>query len=188
MVVFITSDWLGSYVTIIGASRNSHPGVTFSMFWQIELDHDSRNLFCFYAGQEGTYCFNRCAMGALNSSVYTQRMVTGLFANVKLPEGYGSGLDGRPLLANTLLVLCDDVLLFAATQCQMTILLDLFLTAVSQHRMCMHPGKCALFATRTTYCGHLVTRAGITVEPERLQGLRAVSPPENVRRPCTMAI
>ena len=63
-------------------------------------------------------------------------MVTGLFANVKLPEGFGSGLDGRPLLTNALLVLCDDVLLFAQNQRQMVLLLDLFLTAVSQHRMC----------------------------------------------------
>ena len=147
-----------------------------SMFWQIELDEDSRKLFSFYAGELGTYCFNRCAMGALNSSVYTQRMVTGLFANVKIPEGFGSGLDGRPLLTNALLVLCDDVLLFAANQRQMVILIDLFLTAVSQHRMCMHPGKCDMFAVSTTYCGHLVTRDGITVEPERLQGLKAVSP------------
>ena len=144
-----------------------------SMFWQIPLDEESRKLFCFYAGELGTFCFNRCAMGALNSSVYTQRMVTGMFTNVNLP-------DGRPLLGNALLVLTDDVLLYAVDQIQMIVVLDLFLTAVTQHRMAIYPGKCEIFRTETTYCGHLVTRRGITVEPERLHGLKAVSPPETV--------
>ena len=65
-----------------------------------------------------------------------------LFVNVKVPERFGSGLDDRPLLTNALLVFCDDVLLFAVNQLQMVILIDLFLTPVSQHRMYIHPGKC----------------------------------------------
>ena len=42
-----------------------------SMFWQIPLHKDSRKLFSCYAGEFGSYQFNRVAMGALNSSMYT---------------------------------------------------------------------------------------------------------------------
>ena len=47
-----------------------------SMFWQIPLHENSRKLFSFYAGELGTFQFNRVAMEALNSSIYTQRMVS----------------------------------------------------------------------------------------------------------------
>ena len=71
-----------------------------SMFWQIELHNNSKGLFCFYAGELGTYQFNRVAMGALNSSLYTQKMVTGMFDGIKRS-------DGRPLLNNGLIVQTD---------------------------------------------------------------------------------
>ena len=54
-----------------------------SMFWQIPLAQESRRLFSFYAGDLGSYMFNRVAMGALNSSIYTQRMVSQMFQAVK---------------------------------------------------------------------------------------------------------
>ena len=66
-----------------------------SMFWQIPLAKESRKLFSFYAGKLGTYQFNRVAMGALNSSFYTQRMVNYMFRNVRLRSGkclLGNGL------------------------------------------------------------------------------------------------
>ena len=96
-----------------------------------------------------------------------------MFSNVNLP-------DGRPLPGNALLVLTDDVLLYAAYQTPMLKIFDLFLTAVTQHRMTIHPGKCEIYKVQPTYCGHLVTRRGITVESERLHGLKTVSSSENV--------
>ena len=144
-----------------------------SMFWQIPLDEESRKLFCFYAGELGTYCFNRVAMGALNSSCYTQRIMTGLFENA-LRE------DGRPLLHNGLLVQTDDVLLYSKSQEEMIKLLDLFLGTVSAHNMAIHPGKIRVFCSSTVYCGLRISREGIGVDPDRLRGLKGVSKPLNV--------
>ena len=126
-----------------------------SMFWQIALEEQSRKLFSFYAGDLGTFCFNRVAMGALNSSVYTQRVITGLFENV-------TRKDGQPLLYHGLVALCDDILLYAKTQEEMREILHLFITTTARHRMALHPGKCSIFVTNTIYCGLKVGRAGIT--------------------------
>ena len=82
-----------------------------SMFWQIPLSKESRQLFCFSAGDLGTYCFNRVAMGALNSSAYTQKVMSKIFQDV-LQD------DGTPLLYNGLLLATDDVLLYAESQHQ----------------------------------------------------------------------
>ena len=78
-----------------------------AMFWQIPLADDSKHLFSFFAGRFGTFCFNRVAMGALNSSVYTQKLVTRMFEN--------ACYKGKPLLGNWLEVLCDDVLIHTST-------------------------------------------------------------------------
>ena len=151
-----------------------------AMFWQIPLDIESRRLFSFYAGELGSYQFNRVAMGALNSSIYTQRMVTHMFANVKRA-------DGRPLLGNGLIVQTDDVLLYttsgddeAKSQAEMLEILQLFLHTVACHNMAIHPGKCELFVKSTTYCGLRVTRDGITVDPERVAGLLNMPDPITV--------
>ena len=61
-----------------------------AFFWQIPLHQNSRHLFSFFAGSHGSFCFNRVAMGARNSSVYTQKMVSRLFEHVRYK--------GRPLL------------------------------------------------------------------------------------------
>ena len=144
-----------------------------SMFWQIPLHEDSRKLFSFYAGDLGTYKFHRVAMGALNSSIYTQRLVERMFSNVIRK-------DGKPLLDNGLLVLTDDVLLYAQTQEEMLEILELFMHAISCHKLAMHPGKCKIFCTETVFCGHHVSRQGVTVDPERLAGLVNISPPRHV--------
>ena len=105
-----------------------------SMFWQLALEEESRRLFSFYAGDLGTYQFNRVAMGALNSSAYTQRMLTRIFENAKRK-------DGRPLLGNGLMVQTDDVLLYASTQEEMVELLDLFMYTICCHQLAIHPGS-----------------------------------------------
>ena len=116
-----------------------------SMFWQIPLAPESRQLFCFHAGDLGTYCFNRVAMGALNSSAYTQKVMSQIFQEVKQP-------DGQPLLHNGLLINTDDVLLYAADQTQMIARLELFMKTVVEHHLAIHPGKAELFCTETVYC------------------------------------
>ena len=77
-------------------------------------------------------------MGALNSSAYTQKVMSTIFDEVYLP-------DGKPLLNNGLLVHIDDVLLYASTQEQMLDRLKLFLKTVAEHHLAIHPGKCELF-------------------------------------------
>ena len=144
------------------------------MFWQIPLAQKSRRLFSFYAGELGSYQFNRVAMGALNSSIYTQRMVTHMFANVRKR-------DGKPLLGNGLVVSTDDVLLHARSEEEMLEILELFLHTVVCHKLAIHPsGKCELFVKRTVYCGLLISREGIEVDPERLAGLASMPRPQTV--------
>ena len=145
------------------------------MFWQIPLDKDSRKLFSFYAGDLGSYMFNRVAMGALNSSIYTQRMVSQMFQNV-------TRSDGRQLLMNGLMVQTDDVLLWAESEEEMMEILELFLRVAVSHNVAIHPGraKCELFITETIYCGLRITRDGITVDPDRVKGLQEVEQPKTV--------
>ena len=144
-----------------------------SMFWQIPLDEASRKLFSFYTGEFGSFQFNRVAMGALNSSFYTQKMVTHMFRNVQRR-------DGRPLLGNGLMIQTDDVLLHAVDEDEMVEILDLFLQTVACHKLAINPRKCALLIKETVYCGLLVTREGISVDPARTKGLREMPPPKNV--------
>ena len=144
-----------------------------SMFWQIPLHEDSRRLFCFHAGDLGVFQFNRVAMGAMNSSIYTQRVMTMIFRHVHRK-------DGRCLLHNGLIIMTDDVLLYAKTQEEMVEILGLFMHTTCCHHLSCHPGKVGIMLTSTIFCGLKITRQGITVDPDRLAGLMNVSPPRNL--------
>lgn len=55
-----------------------------TMFWQIGLHkNESHRLFSFFAGRHDSFCFNR---GPLNSSVYTQKMLTRMLAGQRTPD------------------------------------------------------------------------------------------------------
>ena len=66
------------------------------------------------------------------------------------------------------------------SQREMLELLELFFHVVSCHNLAIHPNKCQLFVESTTYCGLRVTRQGITVDPERVAGLRNMPDPVTV--------
>ena len=143
-----------------------------AMFWQISLHPNSRHLFSFFAGRHGSYCFNRVAMGALNSSVYTQKMLTRIFSNVSFR--------GKPIINNGLIVQTDDILLFASSAEELLALTVVFVRTVMLHNLAIHPNKCRMFVRQLGYCGLHISGDGITVDPERLQGLQALPNPVTV--------
>ena len=144
-----------------------------AMFWQIPLQEESRKLFSFYAGDMGSFQFNRVAMGALNSSIYTQRMISQMFSNTKRKNG-------KPLLGNGLIANCDDILLYAGSEKEMLELLELFFHTISCHKLSLSPSKCQLFCKETIYCGLKISREGIKVDPERINGLLKMPQPDNI--------
>ena len=143
-----------------------------AMFWQIGLHPDSRKLFSFFAGRFGSFCFNRVAMGALNSSNYTQKMLARMFENVMF--------NGKPMMENGLFVQTDDVLLYADSPVTLLELIVLFLRTVMIHNLAIHPDKCVVFAREVIYCGLKVSGQGVAVDPERLAGLKAMPAPTTV--------
>ena len=96
------------------------------MLWQLALHKDSRHLFSFYDGRFGSFCFNRVVMDTLNSSCYTQKMLTRIFNNTRFR--------GKPILENGLFVQTDDVLLYAANpDDELLELIVVFLRTVMLH-------------------------------------------------------
>ena len=94
-------------------------------------------------------------------------------------------VDGKSLLGKGLLIQTDDVLLHAKSERETLDIRDRFLQVVACHKMAIHPGsKCQLFVKSTTYCGLRITRQGITVDPERTQGLRTMPLPKNLGDGC----
>lgn len=111
-------------------------------------------------------------MGALNSSVYTQKMLTRMFSNVQFR--------GKPIINNGLIVQTDDVLLFASSAQELLALTVIFLRTIMMHNLAIHPDKCLMFVRQLVYCGLHVSGKGVTVNPERLQGLRSLPNPVTV--------
>ena len=143
-----------------------------AFFWQLTLHKDSRHLFSFFVGSHGSYCFNRVTMGARNSSVYTQKMVSRMFEHVTYK--------GKPLLRNGLEVLCDDVLMHAKTQEEMMDLIHIFMRTCLMHNLAIHPDKCELFKRELIYCGIRISVKGITVDPKRVSAILALPQPKTV--------
>ena len=121
-------------------------------------------------------------MGDLNSSLYTQRMVSQMFEGVTMSNG-------KPLLNNGLIISTDGIILWADTEEEMMEKLELFLflrvsvshkldTVVYTRRS--RSEKCELFVSETVYHGLKMTRQGITVGSVRIKGLLEVEQPKTV--------
>jgi len=116
---------------------------------------------------------------AIQRSAFCTRR--GLFEFTRMPFG----LKGPPatfclamnlvfayLLWLVCIVYLDDIIVFAQTQEELLVLLDMVLTRLARFAFKVKPSKCVFFRKEIQFLGHIVWSSGIAPYPDKLQAIR----------------
>ncbi|KAF0718357.1 Aste57867_1738 [Aphanomyces stellatus] len=130
-------------------------------YWQLPLHPESQEFFSFMT-PFGVYTPTRVLMGQTDAVAYCQSVVHQLFGD---------------LLFRGLLAWLDDLLGSATTVASLFDLLDQVLTTCQSFGLKLNPTKCDFFLKEAEWCGKIISAAGVTHSPRRIQGLVDLSAP-----------
>ena len=129
-------------------------------YWQMPLEKESQECQSFIT-PEGVFTPTRVLHGQTNATFYFQSTISKIC---------------HPLRKNILQWL-DDLLIHAETPEKLLDILGNFFEICQQHGIKLHAAKCKLFLTEVQWCGRLISKRGIRMDPRRLQGLQEMKPP-----------
>ncbi|KAF0742575.1 hypothetical protein Ae201684P_008386 [Aphanomyces euteiches] len=124
-------------------------------YWQLPLHADSQEFFSFMT-PFGVYTPTRVLMGQTDAVAYCQSVVHQMFGE---------------LLFRELLAWLDDLLGSAKSVASLFDLLDQVLATCAEFGLKLSPKKCHFYMAEAEWCGKIISAAGVTHSPRRIQGL-----------------
>ena len=79
-------------------------------------------------------------------------------------------------------VYLDDILVFSKNEEEHAEHLRLVLEKLREHQLYAKFSKCEFWLPEVTYLGHVISKDGIAVNPERVQAILDWTPPKNVKQ------
>ena len=136
-----------------------------SGFHQLALAKESRPYTAFCIPGSGLWQFKVVPFGAMNSPAEFERLMEKVFAG---------------LTYVTLLLYLDDIIVYGKTfEIHLQNLEEVF-KRLAEANLKLNPEKCALFQPQVSFLGHLVSEAGIAVDPEKIKAVQDWPVPRNV--------
>jgi hypothetical protein len=80
------------------------------------------------------------------------------------------------------MVYLDDILIFSKNEEEHAEHLQLVLEKLREHQLYAKYSKCEFWLSEVTYLGHVISKDGIAVNPERVQAILEWTPPKNVKQ------
>ncbi|CAG2224221.1 unnamed protein product [Mytilus edulis] len=134
-------------------------------FWQLELDEQSKEKTAFMT-HRGQYEFNRLPYGLANSPATFNMIMNEVI---------------RDLNWKSALVYVDDILIYSKNfeehLCHLAALFDKLIEA----NLKLKPSKCQFACKEVQYLGHIITKEGIAVDPEKTASVHSFAAPKNVK-------
>lgn len=137
-----------------------------SSFWQIGLHPDSRDYTAFlYNGKQ--YRFKRCAFGLASSGSALLRAIDIVFGNS---------------LRNQVVNYVDDYLIINETFEDHIQSIDQVLTKLRMAGFTIKLEKSHFIKPQVDFLGYVITPEGIRMNDEKVEAIRAIPPPKNIRQ------
>jgi hypothetical protein len=86
----------------------------------------------------------------------------------------------RDYLDKFVIVFMDDILVYSRTEEEHEQHLRMVLQVLREHQLYAKMSKCLFYQDRIHYLGHIISKDGIAVDPEKIESIRAWSAPRNV--------
>lgn len=80
------------------------------------------------------------------------------------------------------LVFLDDILIYSINEEEHLVHLQFVLQRLSEHKLYGKLSKCAFFVEKVHYLGHIISKEGIAVDPEKIRAIVDWSIPRNVSK------
>lgn len=87
----------------------------------------------------------------------------------------------RPFLRRFVLVFFDDILIYSKTWADHLRHLRAVLDELQRHRLFVKRSKCSFGAPAVSYLGHIISAAGVAMDPAKVAAIRDWPPPRSVR-------
>lgn len=140
-----------------------------SGFWQIPLHPDSCKLTTFIT-LFGRYCFKRLPFGITTApEIFQRKMLETL-----------EGLEGVEAFM-------DDILVYGSTMEEHDARLDKVFRRIESVGLKLNKEKCSLWQGQLRFLGHLIDHSGVRPDPEKVEAISQLPPPQNVKGTETRA-
>jgi hypothetical protein len=126
-----------------------------SGYWQVGMTEQAR-LKTAFTTRNGLYLWKVMPFGLCNAPSTFERLMEAVLAGLQW---------------HTCLVYLDDIVVFASTHEQMLTRLNDVFTCLGAAGLKLKPRKCHLFARETEYLGHVISEAGVKVNPHRVTAI-----------------
>jgi hypothetical protein len=87
----------------------------------------------------------------------------------------------RPYLHRFVLVFFDDILIFSNSWTEHLRHVQLVLTALQEHQLFIKRSKCSFGVRSVAYLGHVISEAGVAMDPQKVQAVLDWPVPQTVR-------
>lgn len=133
-----------------------------SGFHQIELEEESQELTTFITPY-GRYCYTRLPFGISSGPEIFHRTMTQLLGNVDN-------------------VICDmdDILVFGKNKEEHETALNTVLKRINEAGLTLNPKKCQFRKESIKFLGHVISKEGISIDPEKVEGITKFPEPTDV--------
>ncbi|CAI7860538.1 unnamed protein product [Closterium sp. NIES-53] len=86
----------------------------------------------------------------------------------------------RPLLDKCVIIYLDNILVYSRDKQQHLADLEVVFTVLDKHRLPTKGSKCEFFQDRLEFLGHVISEAGVEINPKKLDTVIAWYPPTNL--------
>ncbi|CAI7777653.1 unnamed protein product, partial [Closterium sp. NIES-53] len=86
----------------------------------------------------------------------------------------------RSLLDKCVIIYLDDILVYIRDKQQHLEDLEAVFTVLDKHRLLTKGSKCEFFQDRLEFLGHVISEAGVEIDPKKLDTVKAWHPPTNI--------
>lgn len=140
-----------------------------SYYRQLRLHEDSQYLTGF-ASDEGTFCYCTVPMGIKTACAHAQRVLQ-------------EALQNDPVLGKLGIKNYFDDLPFAAdTEDEFMFIFEALLNFCALHKLKVNPEKSVFGVTSITHVGFVVSKDGVSIDPERFRDLSELSAPKSIKK------
>ena len=136
-----------------------------SVYWQVELDGQDKEKTAFTTGN-GLWQFRVMPFGLCNAPATFERLMEQVLA-------------GLPL--HVCLVYLDDILVPGKTFEEELANLRKVFERLKEAKLKLSPKKCTLFQQEVTYLGHVVSEAGVAMDPEKVKVVQTWPIPKTIK-------
>lgn len=132
-------------------------------FWQIPMKLEDKEKTAFICGHK-LWQYRQMAFGLKNSPATFQRCISKAIGE----NGFS-------------LAYLDDIIIFSATVEDHLMHIESILKCLARHNLNAKINKCEFFKTSLTFLGHIVSRDGISVCPDKVAAVKKFPAPTNMK-------